>query len=133
MKKIINILAIILLFVGSISAQCTFFRGNITNQKMVGQDRNSIEQINGDLQISFDFSSMRLQFDSYDVEYAEDIVDTEWINNTRLVWTETSYYQIYYNSNRNRIVYLIEFPLIGEVEYRQYYYKTPPKPQMSNN
>lgn len=54
--------------------------------------------------------------------WTEEIVDTDTVNGqVHVIWTNQGQWTFIRNS-RNRIVMLLEQPIIGQVEYRKYYW-----------
>lgn len=111
------------------SAQQWSFKPSIVfnaNTTVETDEYQSIEA--GDtIQLGFDFESNRLivtDFVSSDVIFIEEILGFEesipGVQTT--VWTNMSRWEIIYGFSNNRPMIVIEFPYLGMVEYRKYYW-----------
>lgn len=129
MKQLFTLILLVVSTVSFSQRSSIIFNVNTTVEI---DEYQSIES--GDtIQLGFDFNSNRLvvtDFVSSDIIFIEEILGFEesipGVQTT--VWTNMSRWEIIYGFSNNRPMIVIEFPYLGMVEHRKYYWmkgKTP--------
>lgn len=123
MKKLFTLILLVVSTTIFAQRDCIIFNVNTTIES---DEYQSIES--GDtIQLGFDFNSNRLvvtDFVSSDIIFIEEILGFEesipGVQTT--VWTNMSRWEIIYGFSNNRPMIVIEFPYLGMVEHRKYYW-----------
>lgn len=129
MKQLFTLILLVVSTTIFAQRDCIIFNVNTTIES---DEYQSIES--GDtIQLGFDFNSNRLvvtDFVSSDVIFIEEILGFEesipGVQTT--VWTNMGRWEIIYGFSNNRPMIVIEFPYLGMVEHRKYYWVKGKKP-----
>lgn len=125
-------------------AQGVRFDANTVNVISNDNDKKTVKT---ECHFAFDLASYRLLYtDNSGSDYDERIIGVDTIQETTFhgkvvqIWSETSYFELHYTSSINeksktpKTMLLMEYPYIGEVQYRQYYmWKFDARPVQANN
>ena len=116
---------LILLYFNNLSAQNIVYGGNTIKIKNRNEKIDNIETVYGTYRFNISLDNKIIEYDDdATINYVETLVDYKYYGFKLLLWSTHAYYEVYLApliSGGKSLIMILEFPYVGEVEYKQYY------------